>query len=103
MACIILEVHDEEVGPAGDEEGDQLTLFDRRVMALSLLNGLPVVALSRTVPTALHHASAASGHTWPVYFIPNPEDAGAMCKVGVRWGRNMGCWYPAPVAQSGKH
>ncbi|GLC43230.1 hypothetical protein PLESTF_000406300 [Pleodorina starrii] len=61
-------------------EGDQLSLLDRRVIALSLLNKLPVVALTSRCPDPLPAASDATGDTWPVFFVPHPhEDMRPVC------------------------
>ncbi|PNH10274.1 hypothetical protein TSOC_003013 [Tetrabaena socialis] len=59
---------------------EELTLFDRRVIALSVLNKLPVICVATAAPDALAAASAATGHTWPVFFAPHPEDSRSLCE-----------------------
>ncbi|KXZ55315.1 hypothetical protein GPECTOR_3g449 [Gonium pectorale] len=55
-------------------QDEELTMLDRRVIALSLLARLPVVCVATACPDPLPAASAASGDTWPVFFVPHPED-----------------------------
>ncbi|GLI60649.1 hypothetical protein VaNZ11_002846 [Volvox africanus] len=62
-------------------QNDELTLLDRRIIALSLLNKLPVVTLATRSPHVLPAASAATGDTWPVFFVPHPqEDMRPVCQ-----------------------
>ncbi|EFJ44928.1 hypothetical protein VOLCADRAFT_94709 [Volvox carteri f. nagariensis] len=55
-------------------EDEELTLLDRRIIALSLLNKLPVVVLATQYSNALPAAKAATGDTWPVFFVPHPRE-----------------------------
>jgi hypothetical protein len=59
-------------------QDEELSLMDRRVIALSLLSRLPVLSLAVESPDPLAAASAATGETWPTFFTPNPQDDTAL-------------------------
>lgn len=53
------------------------------MIALSLLNKLPVIVLGSGGPEAMQAARAATGGTWPVFLVADPQkDMGPVCQVG---------------------
>ena len=72
-------------------QDDELSVLDKRVVALSLLSKLPVISFCCNSTDALPAAAAATGDTWPVFFTPHPhEDVRPMAEVRTKARRGSG-------------